>query len=63
MTDFFEDRRIVVTGGAGFLGGYVVAGLEKRRCKDIIVPKIEEYDLVRMDDIVRMYDETRPDSG
>jgi GDP-L-fucose synthase len=61
MNGFFEDRRVVVTGGAGFLGGYVIEGLKKRRCKNILVPKIEDYDLVKMDDVVRMYDDMKPD--
>ncbi len=61
MSGFFEDRRIVVTGGAGFLGSYVIDGLEKRGCKNILVPKIEEYDLVKMDDIIRMYADMKPD--
>ncbi|MHC4546049.1 MAG: GDP-L-fucose synthase family protein [Planctomycetota bacterium] len=61
MSGFFEDRRIVVTGGAGFLGSYVIEGLEKRGCKNILVPKIEEYDLVQMVDIVRMYADMKPD--
>jgi len=58
---FFEDRRVVVTGGAGFLGSYVTEGLRKRGCKNILVPKIEDYDLVKMNDIVRMYDDMKPD--
>jgi len=58
---FFEDRRVVVTGGAGFLGSYVTEGLRKRGCKDILVPKIEDYDLVSINDIVRMYDDMKPD--
>ena len=61
MSDFFKDRRIVVTGGAGFLGYYVTEGLKKRGCETILVPKIEDYDLVQMEDIVRMYDDMRPD--
>ena len=61
MSGFFEDKRIVVTGGAGFLGGYIVKGLQKRGCKSILVPKIEDYDMVNMCDIVRMYDDMRPD--
>jgi len=61
MSGFFEDKRIVVTGGAGFLGSYVIEGLEKRGCKNILVPKIEEYDLVQMDEIVRMYGDMKPD--
>ena len=61
MGGFFEDRRVVVTGGAGFLGNYVTKGLERRGCKRILVPKIEDYDLVEINDIVRMYEDMRPD--
>ena len=61
MSGFFENRRIVVTGGAGFLGGYVTEGLRKRGCKNVLVPRIEDYDLVNMQDIIRMYDRMKPD--
>jgi GDP-L-fucose synthase len=61
MSGFFENRRIVVTGGAGFLGNYVVKGLQNRGCKNILVPNIEDYDLVNLGDIVRMYEDMKPD--
>ena len=61
MSSFFENRRVVVTGGAGFLGGFVTEGLQKRGCKNILVPKIEDYDLVSIDDIIRMYEDMKPD--
>jgi len=61
MSSFFEDRRVVVTGGAGFLGGYVVDGLKKRGCEHIGLPKIEDYDLVDLKNIVRMYENMQPD--
>ena len=61
MGVFFNARRIVVTGGAGFLGGYIIKGLGDLGCKNILVPKIEDYDLVKIDDIVRMYDNMKPD--
>jgi GDP-L-fucose synthase len=61
MSTFFQKRRIVVTGGAGFLGGYVIEGLRKRGCKNIFVPKIEDYDLVNLNDIKRMYEDANPD--
>ncbi len=61
MSKFFEDKNIVVTGGAGFLGSYVTEGLRKRGCKNILIPKIEDYDLVNMNDIERMYEDMKPD--
>jgi GDP-L-fucose synthase len=61
VSGFFEARRVVVTGGAGFLGGYITEGLRKRGCRNILVPKIEDYDLVRAGDIIRMYEDMRPD--
>ena len=61
VNTFFENKRVVVTGGAGFLGGFVTDGLKKRDCKNILVPKIEDYDLVRIEDINRMYEDMKPD--
>jgi len=61
VSDFFEKRRVVVTGGAGFLGHYVTEGLRSRGCEQIFVPKVEDYDLVNMADVVRMYEDMRPD--
>jgi GDP-L-fucose synthase len=61
MSDFFKDRRIVVTGGAGFLGSYVIEGLQKRGCKNILIPKIEDYNLVNLPDVIKMYDVMKPD--
>jgi len=48
-----------VTGGAGFLGKFVVWGLTQRGCRAIVVPKIEEYDLRRENDIRRLYESAR----
>lgn len=59
--NFFQKKRVVVTGGAGFLGQYVTAGLERRGCKNILVPKIEDYNLVKAEDTKRMYDDMAPD--
>lgn len=61
MSGFFADKKVVVTGGAGFLGSYVTQGLEQRGCKNILVPKIEDYDFVKLEDVVRMYEQMRPD--
>ena len=58
--DFYKDKKVVVTGGAGFLGSYVVSKLKKEGCKDIFIPRIEEYDLVNLEDIKRMYEDSKP---
>lgn len=61
QADFWKDRRVCVTGGAGFLGSFVLNELKARRAAHVFVPHIEEYDLVNPNDIQRMYDQARPD--
>ncbi len=54
-------KRIVVTGGAGFLGGPVCRRLRDRGCENVVVPRRSEYDLTREQDVQRLYEDTRPD--
>ena len=58
---FWENRRVCVTGGAGFLGSYVVSKLRLRGAGEVFIPTIEQYDLVQPGDISRMLDDSRPD--
>jgi len=50
-----KNKKIIVTGGAGFLGKYVVKKLNERGCEYIFIPEIEDYDLRELDTIKRMY--------
>ncbi len=52
-------KRVVVTGGSGFLGRHVVAALETRGCT-ILVPRKAQYDLTREADVARMYADLTP---
>ncbi len=54
-------RRVVVTGGAGFLGSFVIESLQRRGVEHIFVPRSAEFDLRRPEAIRRMFDIARPD--
>ena len=56
-----SNKRICVTGGAGFLGTHLIKKLNARGAHEIFIPKIEDYDLVNPDDIRRMLDDSQPD--
>lgn len=61
MTSFWQDQRVVVTGGAGFLGSFVVEQLRAKGCRQIVVPRSADYDLVQMDAVERLYRDASPD--
>jgi len=56
-----SSKRILVTGGAGFLGKFVIDSLQSRNVKDIFIPRKSDYDLTRQDDTVRLYRDSHPD--
>jgi GDP-L-fucose synthase len=58
---FWQDKRICVTGGAGFLGSFVINSLKLHGATNVFVPTIEDYDLVNHQDVQRMLDASRPD--
>jgi GDP-L-fucose synthase len=56
----WAQKRVIVTGGAGFLGSFVVECLQERGCRNITVPRSREYDLRDRDAILRLYRWVRP---
>ena len=56
-----RDKRIVVTGGAGFLGQHVVRTLRARGCTEIVVPRRSRYDLTQEANVERLYADAQPD--
>ena len=57
---FWSNKRVLITGGAGFLGSFVVEKLRQRGCKDIFVPRRKDYDLVEMEAVKRLHKDTQP---
>jgi GDP-L-fucose synthase len=56
-----KGKRILVTGGSGFLGSYLIKKLEAKSPADIFIPRRAKYDLVETKNVQRLYEDSRPD--
>ena len=60
MDDFWGSRRILVTGGTGFVGSYVVDKLKQRRAGEVFAPTRQQYDLRVAEAVQQLYADLRP---
>lgn len=52
--NFWQDKRVVVTGGNGFLGKHLIKKIEAKHPKSIFVPAFLEYDLRKYEDCLKV---------
>ena len=58
---FWADKRVLVTGGSGFLGSFVVEKLKQRNAAQVFVPRSSQYDLRQPQGISRMLQDFKAD--
>jgi len=61
VMSFWSKRRVVVSGGRGFLGSFVVDYLRSLGCQQIFVPRSREFNLCEKAEAFRLFKEVRPD--
>ena len=58
---FWSNRRVMVTGGAGFLGSFLVEKFKERGCGHIFIPRSKDYNLVEIESVKKVYKDVKPD--
>jgi len=58
---WLANKRILITGAAGFLGKHVVKKLEDRGCIEIFIPRSKDYNLIDIEAVKRLYRDVKPD--
>jgi len=58
---FWQNRRVVVTGGHGFLGSFVVGKLRAAGAQEVVVPRSKTHDLREKSEALRLFTDAKPD--
>ena len=58
---YWKDKRVIVTGGGGFLGSFVVEKLKAHGANDIVIPRKKDYDLTAREALTRLYNDALKD--
>lgn len=58
--NWLKSKRIMITGGNGFLGKFVVAKLKEKGCQNIFIPARDTYNLLEIADVKRLYKDAKP---
>ena len=61
MTQFWRSKRVLVTGGRGFVGRVVCSKLNERGAAEVVAPKSSDYDLTRPEDVEKLFADAAPD--
>jgi GDP-L-fucose synthase len=56
-----KNKRITITGGKGFLGSHLIRKLQEKGYQNLSIADLPEYNLVRLEDVHRLYEDLKPD--
>ena len=58
--DFWAHKRVVITGGHGFLGSFVAEKIRQRGCRELFLPRRPQYDLRKKEGVTQLFQDAHP---